>query len=164
MTGVQTCALPIYLAGSLLKIMQEEQTPAQLIELEITENSLLDSGAQVQNTLKQLKNAGLLLFLDDFGTGYSSLTYIKRFQFDGIKIDREFVSGLPNCKQSIALVQGVLTIAALLDMEVVAEGVETAEQVNFLRQQGCQRLQGYYFSPAQPASVHFTSDNQLKLY
>lgn len=156
--------LQVDLAGSLLKIMQEEQTPAQLIELEITENSLLDSGAQVQNTLKQLKNAGLLLFLDDFGTGYSSLTYIKRFKFDGIKIDREFVSGLPNCKQSIALVQGVLTIAALLDMEVVAEGVETAEQVNFLRQQGCQRLQGYYFSPAQPASVHFTSDNQLKLY
>ena len=152
------------LAGSLLSIMQEEHTPARLIELEITENSLLDSGAQVKNTLAQLKAAGLLLFLDDFGTGYSSLTYIKRFQFDGIKIDREFVAGLPNCQQSIALIQGILTIAKHLGLEVVAEGVETAEQANFLRQQGCQRLQGYYFSAAQPAIAHFTSTHTLKLY
>lgn len=152
------------LVGSLTTIMQEEQTPARLIELEITENSLLDSGSQVQNTLKQLKSAGLLLFLDDFGTGYSSLTYIKRFQFDGVKIDREFVLGLPDCKQSIALVQGVLTIARHLGLEVVAEGVETKQQVEFLRQQGCQRLQGYYFSAAQPASAHFNSDNSLKGY
>lgn len=152
------------LAGSLLSIIQEEQTPARLIELEITENSLLDSGSQVHNTLAQLKAAGLLLFLDDFGTGYSSLTYIKRFQFDGIKIDREFVAGLPNCPQSIALVHGILTIAAYLDLEVVAEGVETEEQAAFLRQQGCQRLQGYYFSAAQPAAAHFTSANTLKLY
>lgn len=152
------------LAGSLISIMQEEQTPAHLIELEITENSLLDSGSQVQNTLEQLKAAGLLLFLDDFGTGYSSLTYIKRFQFDGIKIDREFVLGLPDCQQSIALVQGVLTIAQHLGLEVVAEGVETQQQVAFLRQQGCQRLQGYYFSAAQPASAHFNNDNSLKLY
>lgn len=152
------------LVGSLTTIMQEEQTPARLIELEITENSLLDSGSQVQNTLKQLKSAGLLLFLDDFGTGYSSLTYIKRFQFDGVKIDREFVLGLPDCKQSIALVQGVLTIAQHLGLEVVAEGVETEPQATFLRQQGCQRLQGYYFSAAQPASAHFNSDNSLKDY
>ncbi len=152
------------LAGSLFSIMQEEQTPARLIELEITENTLLDSGSQVHNTLAQLKAAGLLLFLDDFGTGYSSLTYIKRFQFDGIKIDREFVAELPNCQQSIALIQGILTIAAHLDFEVVAEGVETAEQATFLRQHGCQRLQGYYFSAAQPAIEHFTNAHTLKLY
>lgn len=152
------------LAGSLITILREEQTPAQLIELEITENSLLDASYQVRQTLKQLKTAGLLIFLDDFGTGYSSLTYIKRFQFDGIKIDREFVSGLPNCKQSIALVQGILTIASHLDLEVVAEGVETAEQVDFLRKRGCHRLQGYYFSPALPAEQHFTSDKTLKSY
>ena len=152
------------LAGSLLTIMQEEQTPSQLIELEVTENSLLDAGSHVQQTLKQLKAAGLLVFLDDFGTGYSSLTYIKRFQFDGIKIDREFVAGLPDCKQSIALVQGILTIAAHLNLEVVAEGVETAEQVEFLRQRGCHRLQGYYFSSGQPAHKHFTSENLLKHY
>lgn len=152
------------LAGSLLSIMQEEQTPARLIELEITENSLLDSGTHVQKTLAQLKAAGLLLFLDDFGTGYSSLTYIKRFQFDGIKIDREFVAELPNCQQSIALIRGIVTIAAHLDLEVVAEGVETEEQAAFLRQQGCQRLQGYYFSAAQPAAAHFSSANVLKQY
>ena len=152
------------LAGSLISIMQEEQTPAHLIELEITENSLLDSGVQVQNTLKQLKDAGLLLFLDDFGTGYSSLTYIKHFQFDGIKIDREFVAGLPSNQQSIALVRGILTIAQHLNLEVVAEGVETEQQATFLRQQGCQRLQGFHFSAAQPAAAHFNSDNTLKLY
>ncbi|MCK9535678.1 MAG: EAL domain-containing protein [Pseudomonas sp.] len=152
------------LTGSLLQIMQEEQTPVQLIELEVTESSLLDAGAQVQTTLKQLKAAGLLMFLDDFGTGYSSLSYIKRFEFDGIKIDQEFVSGLPDCQQSIALVQGILSIAAHLNLEVVAEGVETAEQVAFLRQLGCQRLQGYYFSPAQAAEQHFSRDKTLKHY
>lgn len=152
------------LAGSLIAILHEEQTPTQLIELEITENSLLDSGTQVQNTLKQLKAAGLLLYLDDFGTGYSSLTYIKRFQFDGIKIDREFVQGLPECQQSIALIRGILTIAEHLGLDVVAEGVETKEQAAFLRQQGCRRLQGYYFSAAQPAASHFNSDKSLKLY
>ncbi|NLY13556.1 MAG: EAL domain-containing protein [Gammaproteobacteria bacterium] len=152
------------LAGSLIKIMQEECTPAQLIELEITENSLLDSGPQAQSMLKTLKAAGLLLFLDDFGTGYSSLTYIKRFQFDGIKIDREFVAGLPNCQQSIALVEGILTIANHLKLDVIAEGVETIEQVEFLRQRGCQQLQGYYFSPARAAEQHFTSENTLIHY
>lgn len=156
--------LQVDLAGTLLSIMQEEQTPAKLIELEITENLLLDSGAQVQNTLAELKAAGLLLFLDDFGTGYSSFTSIKRFQFDGIKIDREFVAGLPDCQQSIALIHGALTIAAHLNLEVIAEGVETEQQAAFLRQQGCQRLQGYYFSAAQPASAHFNSDNTLKQY
>ncbi|MFB0963092.1 MAG: EAL domain-containing protein, partial [Pseudomonas sp.] len=152
------------LAGSLIAILHEEQTPTQLIELEITENSLLDSGTQVQNTLKQLKAAGLLLYLDDFGTGYSSLTYIKHFQFDGIKIDREFVQGLPECQQSIALIRGILTIAEHLGLDVVAEGVETKEQAAFLRQQGCRRLQGYYFSAALPAASHFNSDKSLKLY
>ncbi|WP_205341753.1 EAL domain-containing protein [Denitrificimonas caeni] len=152
------------LAGSLITIMQEEQTPAKLIELEVTESSLLDAGSQVQQTLKQLKAAGLLMFLDDFGTGYSSLTYIKRFQFDGIKIDKEFVAGLPDSPQSIALVLGILTIASHLDLEVVAEGVETAGQVEFLRKCGCHRLQGYYFSRAQPAQQHFTSENTLKHY
>lgn len=152
------------LAGSLITIMREEQTPAKLIELEVTESSLLDAGSQVQQTLKQLKAAGLLMFLDDFGTGYSSLTYIKRFQFDGIKIDKEFVAGLPDSPQSIALVLGILTIASHLDLEVVAEGVETAGQVEFLRKCGCHRLQGYYFSRAQPAQQHFTSENTLKHY
>ncbi len=152
------------LAGSLLTIMHEEQTPAHLIELEVTESLLLDSGSQVQHTLNQLKAAGLLMFLDDFGTGYSSLSYIKRFKFDGIKIDQEFVAGLPNSQESIALVQGILTIAALLDLEVVAEGVETIEQARFLREHGCNRLQGYYFSQAQPAQQHFTNDNKLKNY
>lgn len=156
--------LQVDLAGSLLSIMQEEQTPAQLIELEITENFLLDNGAQVQQTLAQLKAAGLPLFLDDFGTGYSSFSSIKNFQFDGIKIDREFVAGLPDCRQSIALIHGALTIAKYLNLEVIAEGVETEQQAAFLRKQGCQRLQGYYFSPAQPAEAHFNSDNSLKQY
>ena len=152
------------LAGSLIKIMHEERTPAHLIELEVTENSLLDSGSQVQHTLKQLKAAGLVLFLDDFGTGYSSLTYIKRFEFDGVKIDREFVMGLPDCKQSIALVQGILTIATTLNLEVIAEGVETTAQADFLRQCGCQRLQGYYFSKPKAPAEHFSADNTLIRY
>ena len=101
----------------------------------------------------RFKQAGLPLLLDDFGTGYASLTYLQQFHFDGIKIDRQFVADLPDSTQSVALVRGILTMAAQLGVEVIAEGVENERQAAFLLLNGCQRLQGYYYGRPQPAPM-----------
>ena len=140
------------LAGSLLAILAEEGATADILELEITESALLEADEHVQQTLTRLKAAGLPLLLDDFGTGYASLTYLQRFRFDGIKIDREFVSGLPDSEQSVALVRGILTMASHLGLHVVAEGVENERQAAFLRLNGCPSLQGFYYARPQPAA------------
>ncbi|HYQ37392.1 MAG TPA: EAL domain-containing protein [Pseudomonas sp.] len=141
------------LAGALLAILAEEQPPAQRLELEITESTLLDADQQVLDSLHALKRAGLTLFLDDFGTGYASLTYLQQFPFDGVKIDRQFVAGLPDSRESVALVRGILVIAEQLGMQVVAEGVENTRQAEFLRDHHCQRLQGYLFGHPQSAGA-----------
>ena len=136
-----------------MQILADEQASAAWLELEITESALLDDGPQVRDCLARLKIAGLPLFLDDFGTGYSSLTYLQQFDFDGIKIDRQFVANLPDSPQSVALVRGILTMAAQLGLEVVGEGVENERQAAFLLLNGCQRLQGFYYAKPQPAEV-----------
>ncbi|MCF7201552.1 putative bifunctional diguanylate cyclase/phosphodiesterase [Pseudomonas oligotrophica] len=140
------------LAGSLLGILAEEGTEPCLLELEITESALLEADEHVQQTLARLKAAGLPLLLDDFGTGYASLTYLQRFPFDGIKIDRSFVAGLPDSEHSVALVRGILTMASHLGLQVVAEGVENERQAAFLRLNNCHSLQGYYYAPPLPAA------------
>lgn len=141
------------LAGRLLAIIAEEQPPVGRLELEITETTLLDADQQVLDSLQALKRAGLTLFLDDFGTGYASLTYLQQFPFDGVKIDRQFVSGLPDSRESVALVRGILVIAEQLGMQVIAEGVENEHQADFLRAHGCQRLQGYLYGRPQSATA-----------
>ncbi|WP_455232523.1 putative bifunctional diguanylate cyclase/phosphodiesterase [Geopseudomonas aromaticivorans] len=141
------------LAGTLLAIIAEEQPPVQRLELEITETTLLDADQQIIDSLLALKRAGLTLFLDDFGTGYASLTYLQHFPFDGVKIDRQFVAGLPDSRESVALVRGILVIAEQLGMQVVAEGVANQRQADFLRAHHCQRLQGYLFGRPQSASA-----------
>ena len=141
------------LAGALLAILAEEQPPVQRLELEITETTLLDADQQVRDTLHALKQAGLTLFLDDFGTGYASLAYLQFFPFDGVKIDRQFVAGLPDCRESVALVRGILVIAEQLGMRVVAEGVENQRQADFLLDNGCHHQQGFLYGRPQPAAV-----------
>ena len=140
------------LAGVLLGILDEEGVDAKHIELEITESALLNSDTQVQETLLRLKTAGLLLLLDDFGTGYASLSYLQQFSVDGLKIDRQFVEGLPDSPPSLALVRGILTMAEHLGLHVVAEGVENRAQADFLRCHSCPSLQGYYFERPRPGS------------
>ena len=141
------------LAGRLLAIIAEEQPPLGRLELEITETALLDANPQVLDCLHTLKRAGLPLFLDDFGTGYASLSYLQQFPFDGVKIDRQFVAGLPDSRESVALVRGILVIAEQLGMRVVAEGVENERQAEFLCAHGCRRLQGYLYSRPQSAAA-----------
>lgn len=127
----------------LAELMSIHGIPPQALELEITESVLLDDHKQVAEELTDLRAAGVMLSLDDFGTGYSSLSYLKRFRFDVLKIDRSFIAGLPHSPDDVLLVMAILAMARGLDIRVVAEGVESREQLNFLATQGCNLMQGY---------------------
>ena len=118
--------------------------------LEVTEGVLIDNPDEAKARLDALKALGIRLALDDFGTGYSSLTYLQRFNFDKLKIDRGFVTPLGRDTDSHALMQAIVALGRALDMTLLAEGVETEEQRVLLRLAGCQEMQGYLF--ALPAS------------
>ena len=130
----------------LAELMSTHGIPPQALELEITESVLLDDHNQVAEELAALRAAGMTLSLDDFGTGFSSLSYLKRFRFDVLKIDRSFVAGLPNNPDDVSLVKAILAMARGLDLEVVAEGVETHQQLSFLTAHGCDLAQGYFLA------------------
>jgi diguanylate cyclase (GGDEF)-like protein len=122
--------------------------PAQLLELELTESILVHDADEALQRLHALAKLGLRLSIDDFGTGYSSLAYLKRFPIDKLKIDRSFVSGLPKDESDAGIVRAILQMAGALGMQVIAEGVETAEQRDFLQAAGCNEFQGFLFAPA----------------
>ena len=122
------------------------------LEVEITESLFLESSGQVLETLHGLKQIGVRIALDDFGTGFSSLSYLRRFPFDKIKIDRSFILELLKTREANAVVKAITDLAAALNMETTAEGVEEAEQVEALRAHGCTNVQGYLFSKPVPAS------------
>lgn len=123
------------------------------IELEITETRLLGNLQTSRNLLSRLKRLGVHLAIDDFGTGYASFAYLKRLQFDTLKIDRSFVRDLPDSEQDGAIVRAILGIGRALGLEVVAEGVESLPQRDFLRAEGCPYAQGFLFDRPQPADV-----------
>jgi EAL domain-containing protein (putative c-di-GMP-specific phosphodiesterase class I) len=100
--------------------------------------------------LGELKQMGIRIAIDDFGTGYSSLAYLKRFPINTVKIDRSFVADVPRDPTNTAITQAIIAMTHSLGLKVTAEGVETAEQVSFLREQGCEEMQGYYFSRPLP--------------
>jgi len=126
-------------------------SPARL-ELEITESVLLHESDGTLATLHQLRDVGIRISLDDFGTGYSSLGYLRKFPFDKIKIDGSFVHDMPGKDDSLAIIRAVVAIGASLGINTTAEGVETAEQFECLRTEGCTEVQGYLFSPPRPAA------------
>jgi diguanylate cyclase (GGDEF)-like protein/PAS domain S-box-containing protein len=115
------------------------------VEIEVTESVLMQDVEATIATLKALKHAGLRLSVDDFGTGYSSLSYLKRFPIDILKIDRSFVRDVIGNREDAAITSAIIALARSLDMQVVAEGVETAQQAAFLRHKGCHLMQGYFF-------------------
>jgi len=127
----------------LAELMSTHGIPARALELEITESVLLDDHQHVAEELGSLRALGVTISLDDFGTGYSSLSYLKRFRFDVLKIDRSFVAGLPGKAEDVLLVKAILAMAKGLDLKVIAEGVETQEQLSFLTVQGCDLAQGF---------------------
>ncbi|WP_333607406.1 bifunctional diguanylate cyclase/phosphodiesterase [Arsukibacterium sp.] len=119
--------------------------PAFLI-FEITESMLMGDTDAAVNQLNQLKRLGVTLSIDDFGTGYSSLSYLKRFPVDELKIDRSFVKDIPDDQNDMDIVAAIIAMAQKMNMRVVAEGVETAAQLEFLKKNACDQVQGYYFS------------------
>jgi EAL domain-containing protein (putative c-di-GMP-specific phosphodiesterase class I) len=133
------------------EVMAATQTPAELIEVEITETVLLRREEAAEAALGKLKALGLSVALDDFGTGYSALTHLQRFPVDVIKIDRSFIDAL-DTERGRAIVRGVISMAHAMNLRVVAEGVETLEQRAFLAEEGCDEEQGYLISRPVPAS------------
>ncbi|MBP6647072.1 MAG: EAL domain-containing protein, partial [Burkholderiaceae bacterium] len=131
------------LADRILKILQDTGVEAHELELEITETSLMKQSDEVVGTLVRLTEMGLRIAIDDFGTGYSSLSYLKRFPIDTLKIDQSFVRDLEFDPDDAAIVNTVIAMAHSLKMRVIAEGVETQGQLDFLRAQGCDQYQGY---------------------
>ncbi len=136
--------------GDLVKIvshaLESSGLSAEYLELEITERVLMDDNLNVSRILSDLKRIGISLALDDFGTGYSSLGYLKRFPFDVLKIDRIFVSDITVDPETAALCKAIVAMADSLNLTVVAEGVETEEQFQYLRDLGVHLVQGFYFS------------------
>jgi EAL domain-containing protein (putative c-di-GMP-specific phosphodiesterase class I) len=127
-------------------ILTETGLEPRYLELELTETFLMQDSKSTAAVLHALKNVGVTLALDDFGTGYSSLSYLKRFPIDTLKIDRSFVRDLTTDADDASIVSAVISMGKSLHMRVVAEGVETREQLAFLQEQGCPEGQGYYFS------------------
>jgi EAL domain-containing protein (putative c-di-GMP-specific phosphodiesterase class I) len=101
--------------------------------------------------MKELKDLGIRVSLDDFGTGYSSLAYLKQFPFDALKIDRSFVANVHRDQKSSAIVSAIIQMARSMNTKIIAEGVETIAEFEFLRQHGCEEIQGYLFSPPVPS-------------
>jgi diguanylate cyclase (GGDEF)-like protein len=133
------------LVSSLANILREEQLDPSLLELELTEGLLLEATEDTHLQLDQLKRLGLTLAMDDFGTGYSSLSYLKKFPIDIIKIDRSFIHEIPDNQDDMEITSAVIAMAHNLKLKVVAEGIETAEQLAFLRRHRCDVGQGYLF-------------------
>ncbi len=137
-------------ALGILNALREARLDPRRLELEITETVLLEHSENTENFIAELGEAGVRFALDDFGTGYSSLGYLNKYPFSKIKVDRSFVSGINAGEKSDAIIRAVSGMGSTLGMEIVAEGLETIEQVNAVRAAGCTLGQGYYFSRAVP--------------
>jgi diguanylate cyclase (GGDEF)-like protein len=134
------------LAQRVRTVLEDSGLQPACLELEITESTVMRDTEEAAEVLRSLKALGVALSIDDFGTGYSSLSYLKRFPLDVLKIDRSFVKDVVEDPNGAAITRAIIALAHGLNLEAVAEGVETAEQVAFLRDNGCDEIQGFYFS------------------
>jgi len=141
------------LISFIQKSLLEANIEAESLELEITEGVLMIGQSYIDDALIKLNELGVKLSMDDFGTGYSSLSYLRRYSFDVLKIDRSFIQGIPTNKADCELSNAIIAMAQSLGLKVVAEGVETKEQVDLLSTLGCDYLQGYFFSKPVPPKV-----------
>jgi diguanylate cyclase (GGDEF)-like protein/PAS domain S-box-containing protein len=144
------------LVGLVHSILFETGLAAERLELEITEGVLIEDMDRGLALLRRLKALGVQIAMDDFGSGYSSLTYLQAFPFDKIKIDRTFVMNLGNNSQSAAIIRAVIGLGLGLDVPIMAEGVETQEQLDFLRKANCNRVQGYFIGKPAPIKQYTT--------
>jgi diguanylate cyclase (GGDEF)-like protein len=141
------------MARTVVSALSRSGLPAQRLELEITESLFIQDSVCVQTAMNKLKAVGVSFSLDDFGTGYSSLSYLRKFPIDTLKIDRSFVLGVPHDREAVAIVQAVVAMAVSLGLRIIAEGLETPEQIDALRQLGCKQGQGYGLGRPQPAEA-----------
>ena len=154
--GLQNLTVAVNLSGrqfkesnlipSIAGILQGTGLAGKYLELELTEGILMNSSQEVISTLQDLKKMGIKLSIDDFGTGYSSLSYLKRFPMDKLKIDQSFVRDISTGGDDSAIVKAIINMGHSLSLRVIAEGVETQEQLDFLTVHGCHEVQGYYYS------------------
>jgi EAL domain-containing protein (putative c-di-GMP-specific phosphodiesterase class I) len=141
------------LVGVVQRTLERTGFPAERLELEITESALIADGAAIIDCFRQLKEMGVGIAIDDFGTGYSSLSYLSRLPVDRLKLDKSLVHNL-NCQwKDVAIVRSIIALGKELGIAVIAEGVETEQQFQMLKQLGCQQVQGYLFARPAPESV-----------
>ncbi|MCP4993160.1 MAG: EAL domain-containing protein [Gammaproteobacteria bacterium] len=142
-------------ADDINRILNHTGLPAGSLIIEVTESLLMDDVVESSQWLDSVRAGGITLSIDDFGTGYSSLSYLKRFSMDVLKIDRSFVADLPGDKDDVLLVEAIIAMAKSLDLKLVAEGIETPEQIEFMVNADCDYLQGFYFSKPLPADQFY---------
>jgi EAL domain-containing protein (putative c-di-GMP-specific phosphodiesterase class I) len=161
--GLDACRIALnvsarqFRAGDLRDVVADALVrhglPPSCMELELTESMLMDDPDQTLNTLQQLKQLGVHLSLDDFGTGYSSFGYLSRFPIDALKIDQSFVRNIASEKESALIAVSIIDLAHNMGLRVVAEGIETQEQLEYLFARGCDEMQGFLFSRPLEASA-----------
>jgi diguanylate cyclase (GGDEF)-like protein/PAS domain S-box-containing protein len=139
------------LVETVVQVLKETNLDPHWLEMELTESIIMENAEMTISKLKELKELGVQLSIDDFGTGYSSLNYLKRFPIDTLKIDQSFVRDIPLDPDDTAIVTAVINLARSLKLNVIAEGVETEEQMTFLLRQECDKIQGYLFSRPVPS-------------
>ncbi len=139
------------LTAQIMEILETNGVSAELLELELTESMLVENADEAIQALWALKGLGISLSIDDFGTGYSSLSYLKRFPIDSLKIDQSFVRDIPESVDDMSITKAIISMGRSLELKLVAEGVETFDQIHFLSQNDCHIAQGYLFSKPVPA-------------
>jgi diguanylate cyclase (GGDEF)-like protein len=144
------------LIDTVARVLDETQLESRYLELELTESMFISNTEAAINTMYRLKDLGVSLSIDDFGSGYSSLSYLKRFPVDYLKIDRSFIKDIENSNKDAAITNAITVLAHSLNMKIVAEGVESQGQLDYLKSQGCQELQGFLFS--RPISAQEVSE------
>jgi diguanylate cyclase (GGDEF)-like protein/PAS domain S-box-containing protein len=152
--GINISAVQIHQSDfvkTVEQILNETGMNPELIDVELTESALVPNPELATRVLNQLKKKGVHVFIDDFGTGYSSLSHLKRFPVDAVKIDRSFIKSILTQADDLAIASAIIAMAHNLKLEVIAEGVETLEQLNLLRNLGCDQVQGYFISEPAPA-------------
>ncbi len=149
------------LVDMIRNVLEESGTDPYMIELEITESCVMENPEKALLILQECHDMGIRIAIDDFGTGYSSLSYLKRFPLDVLKIDQSFVADVPVNEDDAVIIETIIAMAHRLKLSVIAEGVETEAQANFLREHGCDNVQGYFYDRPMPSSElvsRFTSD------
>ncbi len=169
--GLDRLRVSLNLSGRQLKddtdlkqlIQLLEAAPITQMTLEITESVLMDNTEAVLNFLQRLRRCGAKIALDDFGTGYSSLSYLRQYHFDVLKIDKSFVDDLEHSNTDLGLVASIVSMGRILGVDIVAEGVESKSQLEYLKQIGCDLIQGYYFARPMPVREFedFLRNNQM---